>query len=70
MVSEVIVGVFAGVGFIHCIELACKGINNWYQNKKSKVVQVRALEELVKDGHVTKVGNVYRTRLGNEIKSL
>lgn len=70
MVSEVIVGVFAGVGFVHCVELACKSVSSWYQNKKSKVIQVKALEELAKDGYIYKVGNVYKTRCGNEIKPL
>ena len=70
MVSEVVVGIFAGVGFIHCIELACKSINSWYQNKKSMIVQARALEELVKDGYIFKQNGVYKTKAGNEIKPL
>ena len=70
MVSEVVVGIFAGVGFIHCIELACKSVSSWYQNKKSRIVQARALEELVKDCYIFKQNGVYKTRAGNEIKPL
>ena len=65
-----VIATWAGVGLVELTFVCYQMFRYRLQNNRSRILQIRALEELFNDGYVTKVGDVYKTRAGNEIEPL